>query len=354
MSTAASMLLGMELAPTWRVVEKVPEVAGRTQATFSVGYIVEDANGRRAFCKALDYSSAMSSPEPAEELKRLADAYLFERDLLESCHAKRMNRVVHAIASGTAQVPDASPSAVNYLIFELADGDSRDALDAADPGDFALAISLARDCATALGQLHRGGVMHQDVKPANVLGWRLTSGLWTGKLGDLGRAFSDVLQAPHENLACPGDTNWAPPELLYGWPNGLPRTKRARQLSDLYSLGSFLCFGLVQVSHSALLELSMDADYRWSNWQGGYLLAKSFLVDAHERAIERFAGALHVDVRQDMVDLVTDLCHPLYEERGALARRGGYESSFLLERYISLLDVLSKRYPVRPTSRNGA
>lgn len=343
------MLVGLTLAPDWLVVERMPESPGRTQATFSVGYLVRNSRGRQAFCKALDYSSAMSSPEPAEELKKLADAYLFERDLLESCRARGMNRVVHAIASGTVHVEGTSPSAVNFLVFELADGDSRDALDAAEPGDFALPISLARDCAVALGQLHRNGVSHQDVKPANLLGWRLSNGMWSGKLGDLGRAYSDVLTAPHADLACPGDTNWSPPELLYGWPEDLPRSKRVRQLADLYSLGSFLCFGLVQVSHSALLEMSLDPDYRWANWQGGYKSARTFLVDAHERAIDKFAGALHADVQGDMVDLVTDLCHPLYLERGVLSRRR-YESSFLLERYITRLDVLARRYPLTSTA----
>lgn len=348
MSNPAENLVGLTLEGGWKVVEKLPPFPDRTEATFSVGYVVRDAKGREAFCKALDYSSAGAADDPADELKRLADAYVFERSVLDACRQGRMNRVVHSLGSGKVLAPGDGLPTVNYILFERADGDGRDVLDAVDPGNLSVAIALTRDCAAALGQLHRGGVMHQDVKPANLLGWHGTSGpAWVSKLADLGRAFCDSLTGPFADHPCPGDTNWAPPELLYGWPEAQPRTKRHRELADMYSLGSMFCFALTHaVPHSGLLLLHLNQEHRWGSWQGGYESAVPLLIDAHEHGVARLCGAVESKAQADVAALVGDMCHPDFRQRGRLARRNGFASSFLLERYISKLDLLAKRYPM--------
>lgn len=348
MSNPAENLLGLTLEGGWTVVEKLPALPDRTPATFSVGYVVRDETGREAFCKALDYSSAAAADDPADELKRLAEAYVFERSVLEACRERRMSRVVRSIGSGKVVADGDGLRTVNYLLFERADGDGRDVLDQVDEGELSIALALTRDCAAALGQLHRGGVTHQDVKPANLFGWHAASGPpWVSKLGDLGRAFCDYLSSPHSQSLCPGDTIWAPPELLYGWPEDRPRTRRHRELADLYSLGSLFCFALTHaVPHSGLLLLHLSPEHRWSKWQGGYEGALPLLIDAHEHGVDRLSGAVDSKAREDVALLVTDMCHPDLEQRGRMANRSGFASSFLLERYISRLDLLSKRYPM--------
>ena len=57
------------------------------------------------------------------------------------------------------------PSTVQYIVFELADGDVRSVISAADDLDVAWAIRSLHHMAVGLAQLHRTGIAHQDVKP---------------------------------------------------------------------------------------------------------------------------------------------------------------------------------------------
>jgi eukaryotic-like serine/threonine-protein kinase len=70
-----------------------------TGGCFSEAYIVEQAPGRQAFLKALDYSRAMNAPDPAIALQALTESYNFERDLLMTCSDRRLDRVVTAITT---------------------------------------------------------------------------------------------------------------------------------------------------------------------------------------------------------------------------------------------------------------
>src|SRR5207249_3957485 len=63
MDAPAHGLLNIDLENGWRVVERLPDPgsAGGTGGHFSVGYIVEHADGRRAFLKALNLAPALQS-----------------------------------------------------------------------------------------------------------------------------------------------------------------------------------------------------------------------------------------------------------------------------------------------------
>src|SRR5690242_8815447 len=81
---AAGSLVGLTLPGNWQVTQKLAFGPGATGGNFSVGYIVEN-NKRTAFLKALDYSRALRSPDPARALQALTEAYNFERDILGKC-----------------------------------------------------------------------------------------------------------------------------------------------------------------------------------------------------------------------------------------------------------------------------
>ena len=83
------------------------------------------------------------------------------------------------------------------------------------------AISIARDCLEAIAALHRQGIVHGDVKPANIMLKR--SG--HAKMIDIGSAF-DLEDLPSRRACTPA---YAAPEVLEG--------KSCTPRSDLASLG---------------------------------------------------------------------------------------------------------------------
>src|SRR4051812_44288005 len=120
----AEELAGKDLGNGWRVLEIVKRKPSATGGYFSHGYIVEDENGRRGFLKALDYTKALQSSNPAEMLQSMTTAYIFEQQLCEKC--AHLTRVARAIGAGVIEVYPGMPfSKVQYLIFELAENDIR-------------------------------------------------------------------------------------------------------------------------------------------------------------------------------------------------------------------------------------
>jgi serine/threonine-protein kinase len=87
-----------------------------------------------------------------------------------------------------------------------------------------IAIAIVRDCLAALAALHREGIVHGDIKPANIMLKRAGN----AKIVDIGSAF-EMGHAPARRTCTP---NYAPPEVLEGG-EATPR-------SDLASLGYVL------------------------------------------------------------------------------------------------------------------
>ena len=81
--TPAQQLEGLTLANGWVVGPLIPKPAGHTGGHFSCAYSVTHPDGRTAFLKAMDYTSALASADPAAALNALTSAFLFERDVLQ-------------------------------------------------------------------------------------------------------------------------------------------------------------------------------------------------------------------------------------------------------------------------------
>jgi serine/threonine protein kinase len=182
----AEMLEGMKLDSGWDVVEKIIKRPNATGGFFSTGYRVRHQDGKEGFLKAMDYSNAFDNPDPKLAsllLNQMTDAYLFEKELCDRCRDQCLRRVVHAIASGTVKTnPKDKHSIVEYLIFELADGDVRLHLDTHAQLDLAFTLRTLHNVAAALNQLHLADIAHQDLKPSNVLVFARTK---ISKIGDL-------------------------------------------------------------------------------------------------------------------------------------------------------------------------
>jgi eukaryotic-like serine/threonine-protein kinase len=340
--SAAEGLIGLELEDGWRALSRVELPDDHSGSAFSVGYLADhQSSGRMGYLKAFDYSDAMAAADPARALMELTASYNAERDLLDVCGRRSLDRVVRALAGGTVRVPGFSPDAVSYLIFELADGDARDMRSVIDPADHVPMMKIAHDAAVALSQLHGIGVSHQDVKPSNVLVWdpdRRPS----GKLGDLGCAHSAERPAPHDDKMVPGDCSYAAPEQLYHASEALPASDR-RYAADVYMLGNLLTFLLSGISHSGLMYVYLDRSLHWRDWGGSFSDVLPALVDAHGLVLGRIREVLYRDVQADVTRLLGDLCHPDPAQRGdSVARRRG-QNPFALQRFVTRLDLLYRR-----------
>jgi len=87
-----------------------------------------------------------------------------------------------------------------------------------------ITIPIIRECLAALGALHRAGIVHGDIKPANIM----LKKTGTAKLIDIGSAFEIEKRPPNR----PYTLAYAAPEVLEG--------KEATPQSDIASLGYVL------------------------------------------------------------------------------------------------------------------
>lgn len=118
------------------------------------------------------------------------------------------------------------PSGTPYLVMELIEGASLDRTIAKSSLPFPTACAYAAQVSVALGLAHRMGVIHGDVKPANIL---LTVD-GQPKLTDFGMA--RLARHDRKEMALAGTPSyWCPEQLL-----GRPQDAR----SDLFSLGAVL------------------------------------------------------------------------------------------------------------------
>jgi hypothetical protein len=155
--------------------------------------------------------------------------------LLDETSAARFERECHAVGalSGHPHIVVVHDSGTTedglaFLVMELlAGGSLADRLNREGPQTWSMAAELGVQLAGALETAHRGGVLHRDVKPENVL----FSAYRQPKLVDFGIAtvrggFETKSASVSASLA------HAAPEILAG--------KRASVASDVYALGSTL------------------------------------------------------------------------------------------------------------------
>lgn len=95
------------------------------------------------------------------------------------------------------------------------------------------ALSVAIDVCQGLRAVHSKGIVHRDVKPANVMFFSRTDGLPVAKIGDFGIA----LQPQAERLT-PNDNVVG--TLIYLSPEQASNASLITPVSDLYSLGAVL------------------------------------------------------------------------------------------------------------------
>ncbi|TDC42356.1 serine/threonine-protein kinase [Micromonospora sp. KC213] len=148
--------------------------------------------------------------------------------------ARSAARLVHPnVASvhdfGTASTPDGQEAP--YLVMELAEGETLAAHLRHGPLDWRIAVRVCAEVAAALAAAHAHGIVHRDVKPANVM------------LTPCGVKVLDF------GIATPaGAADEAPDGMVVGTPAYLAPEQFDRQpatpAADMYALGVLLYYGL--------------------------------------------------------------------------------------------------------------
>ena len=336
--TAAKSLEGMKLDNGWTVDRRIQRTPGATGGLSSEQYLVSNDVGAKAFLKALDYSIALNKPNTPVLLQAMTQAFLFEQRLLEDCARARMTHVVRALDSGSVDVPGFGPvSKVDYLIFEWAETDVRQARDGWDPIDIAWALRVLHNVAVGLWQLHGRGITHQDIKPSNVLVFdrRLS------KIGDLGRAAMRGFNAPHDALPIAGELAYAPPELLYGYID-IDASNR-RRATDVYHLGSLGMYLYTGIGATAWLAKELPNSLQWGTYTGDYESVLPYVREAFNRAMLRMSQMLEPELREQILPMVRELCDPDPHQRGDPWMRSRAANPYSLERYISKFDLVARR-----------
>jgi eukaryotic-like serine/threonine-protein kinase len=335
MTDPAEELEGTTLPDGWIVGRRVSPRPGGTGGTFSIGYLVRHSDGREGFLKGMDFSRAFARADMPDEIKRIAAAYTFERDICLKCQESGITRIVHALAHGIQPHPLGRHLSVLYLIFERADGDVRAILDLQPAFDLVFALRTLHGIAAALQQLHAAQMAHQDVKPSNVLVFAAEQ---KAKLGDLGRAWSKDMPAPHDAYPIAGALSYAPLELAMG----LPLDEKHKRFGvDLYLLGSLTVFFFSRVHINALITKHLDPSFRVSATSYTYAEALPYFQAAFADALLEFGLQVPPSMRDQLTTIVSQLCEPDHLKRG----NPGYTgiNRFRLVRYVSLFDALRRQ-----------
>lgn len=335
------LLEGLSLNNGWKAVKKLRKSEGGSGGTFSCGYLAENSNGQRGYLKALDFFSRLPDDrDPARALAPLLDAFNFERDLLHKCRNSRFSRVVVALEDGAVTVPNLPPpSTVQYIIFELAEGDIRNQMAKTDKLDNAWILRTLHHLALGLQQLHSINVAHQDLKPSNAL---LFEDFGISKLADLGRAAAKGIEPPHYDLDVAGDWSYAPPELLYG---SVPPSWDGKRVGcDLYLLGSMIASFFTGVAMTPLILMGMDPRFHWSKWGGTYEEVLPYVRAASQEAIEYVSDEVPVAFKSELREVLSQLCDPDPLLRGHPRDKSMSSGNpYSVRRYVNHFDYLASK-----------
>lgn len=324
-------LEGKVLNDGWIVKELLAKPDGATGGNFCAQYKVINSNGREAFLKALDFSSA--GFELQEVYEKIGE-YIFERDIYEKCKSRKMTRVVVPLAHGEINTGTAGPlSHVYYIIFELALGDIRKTKNNDFLSDYNIFKNL-HGAAVGLRQLHKNQIAHQDIKPSNVL---VFSENFT-KVADLGRASDKLHPFKWDGLCHAGDPRYAPYERYWGV--GIVDFVD-RFVTDLFMLGNLIFFYYLDVSATiATFERARLLCPNYDRMTFGDALP--YLTNAFSDVIQELKVVCDSRcpyMSDKIISTAIELCHPDPSKRGD-NRYNDRVMRFDVQRYVSRFDLL--------------
>ncbi|WP_332032774.1 protein kinase domain-containing protein [Kaistella sp.] len=336
--SAAESLEGITINNKWKVIKRILPEKKNTGGCFSAAYVVEDEDGI-AFLKAIDFNAFFSGKgNVVDTMKKMTDAYTYERDLLHRCRKNSLSKISMIIDEGEVELDDFGViNKVPYLVFHMADGDIRTVIDFSSNVDLCWKLKSLHDICVGLKQLHGVKIGHQDIKPSNIL---LFDDKKVSKIGDLGRSLCQEISAPHDFGGFVGDPNYSPPEYYYGFTH-TDWNLRVKS-TDFYLFGSMITFYFSGLNMTTLLLQNTSKEFWPGKWGGDYTTVLPYLLDSFQKAIIEFKSSIEDDkLREELPKIVEYCCHPNPSLRGYKGPKGVHQLDF--QRTISKLDLLHKQ-----------
>lgn len=340
-------LQGTKLEQGWTVGKILKAGPIASGGHFSVCYLAENKDGQLAFMKAFDFRGALRAPDAAQALNDLTSAYLFERNLLDFTQEKNIKKVVTALFHGQITKAGAPNDSINYIVFELADGDSRDQTTKASCRDYSWSYLALHNISLALSGLHKHGIFHQDIKPSNVLVFDDGS---ENKIADFGRSHCDQFKSPHSYMLGAGYVPYAPPEQLYSYQmTDLALYKKA---GDIYEIASMIHFFFTghMLTPALLNKLREEHQPVGSKaWRGKFEGVIPYLNIAFEQVATDLEDQLKTDIpahiHQKLIPETMNIFRLLGDVQPELrGRRSTFDKqNYDLQWVISKFDLMSKR-----------
>lgn len=323
-------ILAAVLKDGWRATS-IHEIQ-RDQPNRCRTYLARNDAGELGFVKVLPPST-----DDLERMRLHLEEFYSEKEIVELCGERNMRRIVRAIAFDKLEASGIVPITIHYLIFEWAPCDMRALATETDEDQIHAALACLHHMATALHELHFSRIAHQNLRPAAVLRFDDKS----HKLSDFRHA--QRAGAVRTETASLIDPAHAPPELLYG---ASTTAFEARYGADLYQLGALGLHLLTGVGATVQLARELASLHHWSIWEGSFSDVIPYLDEAHERIIQNLQNLLPASIQKNLSEAIRQLTMPDPVRRGHPVHIEGSGPRYGLERYISLFDLLSRRFSI--------
>lgn len=334
--SAVHALEGRTLKSGWEVIEKTKIKPGGSGGNFSVCYIVKKDN-QIGFLKAINTLTFLRAEDDQSKAQAdMLNTYNFEKEILSRCKNRNLTKVSKLLEASFENISGFLIPGVYYMVFEKADSDVREHINFTTLVDNSWKLRSLHNIATGIKQLHSIQVSHQDLKPSNV--FIFDNGI--SKVGDLGRALSHDLNAPHSSYDFSGDIRYAPPEVFHKYV--LSEWKDKVFAIDCFLLGSMASFYFTGQSMIALLGskvnpsiniLTLDFENALPYWINAF--EESLLViEEHTKDI---------DGQDKLLEAIKMLCYPDPRKRGHIKNLKEIGNNYQMDRFVEIFNFLAKK-----------
>lgn len=204
------------------------------------------------FVKVIDIEKALRGSDLTNFTKTLEQqlkAFNYEKELLEKCRDRSLSKIVRVIDANMIPVGELTAYPIPFLVFEKADGNVRDYIKFQNDVDFVWKLQSLHDIATGIEQLHSIQVIHQDLKPSNILQFKAQS-----KIANIGKSKTFSGDGLYDRMLIPRDKTFAPLETFSEFVFYRPDDWLDLNLAmDSYELGNLMTFYFTGLNMTAML-----------------------------------------------------------------------------------------------------